>query len=82
MDKEANSPIIESLIEKAALQCADVVFFNKICITSYNFTKDLSANEGILICYYNNVIENTRATNLLGAEIIFAPHMSICRHSG
>ena len=27
---------------------------------------------GILICYDNNVIENVRATTLLGAEIIFA----------
>ncbi|MCK4748467.1 MAG: hypothetical protein KAT15_15555, partial [Bacteroidales bacterium] len=28
---------------------------------------------GILICYDNNVIENVRATTLLGAEIIFMP---------
>ena len=29
---------------------------------------------GILICYDNNVIENVRATALLGADIIFMPH--------
>ena len=28
---------------------------------------------GILICYDNNIIENVRATTLLGAEVIFAP---------
>ncbi|MEL6988897.1 MAG: nitrilase-related carbon-nitrogen hydrolase, partial [Bacteroidota bacterium] len=33
---------------------------------------------GILICYDNNVIENVRATTLLGAEIIFAPHVTGC----
>lgn len=31
---------------------------------------------GILICYDNNVIENVRATTLLGAELIFAPHVT------
>ena len=29
---------------------------------------------GILICYDNNIIENVRATKLLGADIIFMPH--------
>jgi predicted amidohydrolase len=33
---------------------------------------------GILICYDNNVIENVRATTLLGANIIFAPHVTMC----
>jgi len=36
---------------------------------------------GILICYDNNVIENVRATTLLGAEIIFAPHVTGCTPS-
>lgn len=36
---------------------------------------------GILICYDNNVIENVRATNLLGAELIFAPHVTCCTPS-
>lgn len=36
---------------------------------------------GILICYDNNVIENARATSLLGAEIIFAPHVTMCTPS-
>lgn len=31
---------------------------------------------GILICYDNNVIENVRATSLLGANLIFAPHVT------
>jgi len=36
---------------------------------------------GILICYDNNVIENVRATSILGAEIIFAPHVTMCTPS-
>ncbi len=36
---------------------------------------------GILICYDNNVIENVRATSLLGAELIFAPHVTCCTPS-
>lgn len=36
---------------------------------------------GVLICYDNNVIENVRATTLLGAEIIFMPHVTMCTPS-
>lgn len=36
---------------------------------------------GILICYDNNVIENVRATALLGAEVIFMPHVTMCTPS-
>lgn len=36
---------------------------------------------GILICYDNNVIENVRATSLLGTELIFAPHVTGCTPS-
>ncbi len=36
---------------------------------------------GMLICYDNNVIENVRATTLLGAEVIFAPHVTGCTPS-
>ena len=36
---------------------------------------------GILICYDNNVIENVRATALMGAEIIFMPHVTMCTPS-
>jgi predicted amidohydrolase len=36
---------------------------------------------GILICYDNNVVENVRATALLGAEILFAPHVTMCTPS-
>jgi 5-aminopentanamidase len=36
---------------------------------------------GILICYDNNVIENVRATALLGADIIFMPHVTMCTPS-
>lgn len=36
---------------------------------------------GILICYDNNVIENVRATTLLGAELIFMPHVTMCTPS-
>ena len=36
---------------------------------------------GILICYDNNVIENVRATVLLGANILFMPHVTMCTPS-
>lgn len=36
---------------------------------------------GILICYDNNVIENVRATALLGADVIFMPHVTMCTPS-
>ena len=31
---------------------------------------------GVLICYDCNIIENVRATALLGAEILLAPHQT------
>lgn len=36
---------------------------------------------GILICYDNNIIENIRATKLLGADLIFMPHVTMCTPS-
>jgi predicted amidohydrolase len=36
---------------------------------------------GILICYDNNIIENVRATVLMGADIIFMPHVTMCTPS-
>jgi predicted amidohydrolase len=36
---------------------------------------------GILICYDNNIIENVRATRLLGAQMIFMPHVTMCTPS-
>ena len=36
---------------------------------------------GILICYDNNIPENVRATKLLGADIIFMPHVTMCTPS-
>ena len=41
----------------------------------------MAGNAGILICYDNNIIENVRATALLGAEIIFMPHVTMCTPS-
>lgn len=38
-------------------------------------------NCGILICYDNNIIENVRATNLMGADILFMPHVTMCTPS-
>lgn len=38
-------------------------------------------NCGILICYDNNIVENVRATSLLGADIIFMPHVTMCTPS-
>src|SRR5690242_18472144 len=31
---------------------------------------------GVLICYDNNIIENARATALMGAEILLSPHQT------
>ncbi len=36
---------------------------------------------GMLICYDNNIIENVRATALMGADIIFMPHVTMCTPS-
>lgn len=36
---------------------------------------------GMLICYDNNIVENVRATALLGAEIVFMPHVTMCTPS-
>lgn len=36
---------------------------------------------GVLICYDNNIIENVRATTLLGADVIVAPHVTGCTPS-
>src|ERR1700722_7352738 len=36
---------------------------------------------GMLICYDNNIVENVRATALLGADIIFMPHVTMCTPS-
>ncbi len=49
---------------------------NEYCVFELNGWKC-----GILICYDNNIIENVRATTLLGAEIIFMPHVTMCTPS-
>ncbi len=36
---------------------------------------------GVLICYDNNIIENVRATALLGADILLEPHQTGATHS-
>ena len=36
---------------------------------------------GILTCYDNNITENVRATALLGAQVIFMPHVTMCTPS-
>lgn len=53
-----------------------VVPGNEYCVFEINGWKC-----GILICYDNNVIENVRATALLGADIIFMPHVTMCTPS-
>jgi predicted amidohydrolase len=49
---------------------------NEYCVFEINGWKC-----GILICYDNNIIENVRATTLLGAQIIFMPHVTMCTPS-
>jgi predicted amidohydrolase len=49
---------------------------DKYCIFEMNDWKC-----GILICYDNNIIENVRAITLLGANVIFMPHATMCTPS-
>lgn len=44
----------------------------------YNVIDLLGAKVGFLICYDNNLPENVRITAMLGAEIIFMPHVTGC----
>ncbi|HBC77561.1 MAG TPA: nitrilase [Bacteroidales bacterium] len=58
-------------------------FINPAIIPGNQFTIfDISGWKcGILICYDNNVVENVRATVLMGAQIIFMPHVTMCTPS-
>lgn len=49
---------------------------NEYCVFDLNGWKC-----GISICYDNNIVENVRATKLLGADIIFMPHVTMCTPS-
>lgn len=49
--------------------------------TSYTVFELYGWKCGILICYDNNIIENVRATVLLGAQILFMPHVTMCTPS-
>lgn len=44
----------------------------------YNVIDLLDCRIGFLICYDNNLPENVRMTAMLGAEIIFMPHVTCC----
>ncbi len=44
----------------------------------YNVIDLLGCKIGFLICYDNNLPENVRLTTMLGAEIIFMPHVTCC----
>jgi predicted amidohydrolase len=48
------------------------------CGDSFTVFDYLGCRFGILICYDCNLIENVRATALLGAEIVLAPHVTGC----
>jgi predicted amidohydrolase len=58
-------------------------FVNKHILPGNEYTVfDLHGwKAGILICYDNNIIENVRATKLLGADILFMPHVTMCTAS-
>jgi len=45
---------------------------------SFNVIDLLGIQAGFLICYDNNLPENVRITALLGAEVIFMPHVTGC----
>jgi len=49
---------------------------NEYCVFELNGWKC-----GISICYDNNIVENVRATKLLGADLIFMPHVTMCTPS-
>lgn len=40
------------------------------------FETALGVRLGVLICYDNNIVENVRATALLGADVLLAPHQT------
>ena len=46
--------------------------------SSYNVIDLLGIKAGFLTCYDNNLPENVRITALLGAEVIFMPHVTGC----
>jgi predicted amidohydrolase len=45
---------------------------------SYNVIDLNGIKAGFLICYDNNLPENVRITTMLGAEVIFMPHVTGC----
>ena len=45
---------------------------------SYKVIDLLGIKAGFLICYDNNLPENVRMTTLMGAEVIFMPHVTGC----
>jgi predicted amidohydrolase len=45
---------------------------------SYHVIDLLGIKAGFLICYDNNLPENVRITAMLGAEVIFMPHVTCC----
>ena len=45
---------------------------------SFNVIDVLGCKAGFLICYDNNLPENVRITTMLGAEVIFMPHVTGC----
>lgn len=48
------------------------------CGKAYTVFDFLGCRFGILICYDCNLVENVRATALVGAEIVLAPHVTGC----
>jgi predicted amidohydrolase len=45
---------------------------------TYNVIDLLGVKAGFLICYDNNLPENVRITTMMGAEVIFMPHVTGC----
>jgi predicted amidohydrolase len=48
------------------------------CGDAFTVFDFLGCRFGILICYDCNLVENVRATALMGAEIVLAPHVTGC----
>jgi predicted amidohydrolase len=45
---------------------------------SYNVIDLMGIKAGFLICYDNNLPENVRITAMMGAEVVFMPHVTGC----
>ena len=84
-DKNYNLSAMKQWIALAVDRGAEILSFHEACIPAYTFLRGRSKVQlleiggvkyGILTCFDNNLIENVRITTLMGAEVIFMPHVT------